>query len=110
MPRKTMKKTQTKASFVRSLPSNTPAKEVVSKAKTAGLSFDERYVYKVRAMAKAGKHKPLGRRPGRPAKLAVAAPAAAETLLRAVAAELGIGRALAILEDQHRQVRRVLGG
>jgi hypothetical protein len=108
MPRrKTVKKTQTKASFVRSLPSNTPAKEVVSKAKTAGLSFDERYVYKVRAMAKASKHKPTGRRPGRPAKLS--ASPAAETLLRAVAAELGIGRALAILEDQHRQVRAVLG-
>jgi hypothetical protein len=48
----------TKASFVRSLPAGTPAKDVVAKAKAAGISLTEDYVYKTHSLDKAkGKKK-----------------------------------------------------
>src|SRR5579859_4856077 len=37
-----------KAAFVRGLPSSTPAKEVVAKARAAGMKLTESYVYNVR--------------------------------------------------------------
>lgn len=55
-PKKTgaKKATMTKADFVRSLPSGTPAKEVVAKAKEAKISLTEDYVYKTRSLDKRG--------------------------------------------------------
>ena len=44
---------QTKADFVRSLPKNLPTKEVVAKAKQAGIKLGEDYVYKVRSRERA---------------------------------------------------------
>lgn len=48
------KKTMSKADFVRSLPNDLPVREVLAKAKEAGLSISETYAYGVRA---AGKNK-----------------------------------------------------
>jgi hypothetical protein len=44
---------QTKADFVRSLPKNLSTKEVVAKAKQAGIKLGEDYVYKVRSRERA---------------------------------------------------------
>ena len=42
-----------KADFIRSLPTDMPAKEVVAKAEKAGISLTEAYVYAIRTAAKA---------------------------------------------------------
>src|SRR3954470_16963106 len=98
-------KKKSKASFVCELPSTTPAKEVVAKAKAAGISLTEGYVYNVRATSKSAKSpKTNGVAASAPrASKAVAAPTArtkrgssVEDLLRAVAAELGLARAIEI--------------
>jgi hypothetical protein len=96
-----MKKKPSKAAFVRSLPATTPAKDVVAKAKAAGLSLTEPYVYNVRATSKAKKSGTRG--PGRPA-----ASQNVESLLRAVASNLGLARSLEILQAEHDRVRRLL--
>jgi hypothetical protein len=93
-----------KAAFVRSLPATTPAKEVVAKAKAAGLSLTEPYVYNVRATSKRATGEPRGRGPGRPA-----ASHGVEGLLRAVASNIGLARSLEILQAEHERVRRLLG-
>jgi hypothetical protein len=66
-----------KSDFIRTLPRELPADQVVAKGKEAGLSFDKNYVYKTRARdAKAGGGPRRG--PGRPpASAAKAAPAPA---------------------------------
>jgi hypothetical protein len=97
-----MKKKPSKAAFVRSLPATTPAKEVVAKAKAAGIKLSEPYVYNVRATSKAKKGGKRG--PGRPAGAQ-----GAEQLLRAIASNLGLARSLEILRGEHERVRRLLG-
>ena len=46
---------QNKAEFIRSLPKDMPAKEVVAKAKLRGTQLTESYVYNTRGLAKLGK-------------------------------------------------------
>ena len=116
---KTAKKIS-KAGFVRSLPANTPAKEVVAKGKAAGIALSEAYVYNVRSTSKASKSGgrksrvvTAGRGPGRPPKAAATHTVhgrGAEELLIAVAAELGLVRAIGILQTEHERVHRLLGG
>jgi hypothetical protein len=105
-----------KAAFVRGLPSSTPAKDVVKLAKAAGIKLGIYYVYNVRRAAKLAAKKPRAASKGP----AVAAPVAvtggsrasttAESLLKAVAAELGLGPALDILQGERARVRAVIGG
>jgi hypothetical protein len=45
-------KTPSKSAFVRGLPASMPAKEVVAKAKSAGLTLSDRYVHVIRSIAK----------------------------------------------------------
>ncbi|MET0390936.1 MAG: hypothetical protein ABW321_33490 [Polyangiales bacterium] len=64
-------KSPSKSAFVRGLPASMPAKEVVAKAKAAGLTLSDRYVHVIRSIAKrAAKngHSPAQgpRRGGRP--------------------------------------------
>jgi len=101
-----------KSDFVRGFSRGTAAKDVVAKAKAAGIKLDIQYVYKLRSRSKSI-----------PRKVAVAraAPVAvtkmktngfhssAEDLLRAVAAELGLGHAMEILQHERAQVTAVLG-
>jgi hypothetical protein len=104
-----------KAAFVRSLPTSTPAKEVVAKAKSQGITLTDAYVYNVRATSKAGKGKKKSSKRGassakrRPLTVKVSGGRGAEDLLRAVAAELGLARAIAVLETEHARVRKLLG-
>ena len=64
-------KAVSKSAFVRGLSTTLPAKEVVAKAKAAGLKISDRYVHVIRSIAKRAGHKGNGaaaspRRGGRP--------------------------------------------
>jgi DNA-binding transcriptional MocR family regulator len=50
--KKSLSKTVSKSAFVRGLPPSMPAKEVVAKAKAAGLTLSDRYVHVIRSIAK----------------------------------------------------------
>jgi hypothetical protein len=102
---KTKSASISKAAFVRSLPASTPAKEVTAKAKSAGLTISEAYVYNVRATSKPKKN---GQRRGASPSRANGSGHGAEELLRALAAEIGLSRALSILQAQRDSVRALL--
>jgi hypothetical protein len=109
-----------KAAFVRAHANLSP-KQIVAKAKTQGLRMAVSYVYNVRAYAKSRKKSPAKRtsapvtthRAPRKAP-AIARPIAtrtsAEDLLRAVAAEIGLGRAIEVLQGERARVHAVLRG
>lgn len=116
MPRKTKTPTQngkmSKADFVRSQPADMPAKEVVAKAKAAGLSISDNYVYTLRYEAKkAGKTPgaPKGAKKNASVKSTRASSNGVEDLLRAAASEIGLSRAIAILQEQQTVLRAALG-
>jgi hypothetical protein len=107
-----------KSDFIRSQPSMA-AKALVAKAKAAGLSIRVNQVYKVRGYdkttAKTKVTKPEAKRAASPAKSApaprpVATRSSVEDLLRAVAAEIGLQRAMEILAGERARVRAVIGG
>jgi len=50
--KKSPAKSPSKSAFVRGLPASMPAKEVVAKAKAAGLTLSDRYVHVIRSIAK----------------------------------------------------------
>lgn len=105
---------QSKAAFVRSLPPGTPAREVVAKAKAEGIPLDVGYVYNVRSTSNASAKKKGAavRAPSHPADGAAHkashGASAAEALLRAIGAELGLGRSIQILETERARVKSVL--
>jgi hypothetical protein len=101
------KPTTTKAAFVRSLPSTIPAKAVVAQAKAAGMKLSTTYVYIVRAAAKENRGLV---RVGRSVPRPIATTSSAESLLRAVAAEIGLGAAIEILAGERARLRAVIGG
>jgi hypothetical protein len=105
-----------KAAFVRSLPASTPAKQVVTLAKAAGIRLDVSYVYnvrgadraarkKTRAAAKAMTSTPTSTNGARPS-----GNSNAETLLKAIGAELGLGKAIEILHGERARVRSIMRG
>src|SRR5580658_4316288 len=99
-----------KAAFVRSLPSDTPAKEVVAKAKALGLALSVNYVYNIRGAAKtAAKNRRVAVRAGAGVPRPIAGAPGAESLLKAVAAEVGLAKAIDILAGERARVRAVLG-
>jgi hypothetical protein len=126
----TARKTATvnKADFVRQHASLSP-KEIVSKAKAAGIELGVTYVYNVRGQDKtAAKNKTVKKgtasKQSTPSSMTrtVASTSkptpsngsrssgSVEDLLKAAAAELGLGRALEILEGERARVRAVMGG
>jgi hypothetical protein len=109
--KRTSRKT-TKADFVRNLPPSTPAKEVIAKAKAAGLSLSKTYVYLVRGHAKTKaptKRRATPARRGASVARPITTMSSAEDLLKAVAAEVGLGRAMVILAGERARLRAVLG-
>lgn len=69
--KKSASKLPSKSAFVRGLPASMPAKEVVAKAKAAGLTLSDRYVHVIRSIAKRAARNGQGgakapRRGGRP--------------------------------------------
>jgi outer membrane receptor for Fe3+-dicitrate len=106
----------TKADFVRKLPTASP-KEIIARAKAEGIKINLDYVYKVRSSSKAGKAKTktetrvaTPRRKGVAVARPIATASSAEDLLRAVAAEIGLARAMEILAAERARVRAVIGG
>jgi hypothetical protein len=105
---------ESKAAFVRSRSHLSP-KEIVEDAKGAGLKLDVGYVYNVRGTAKASAKTKVMRQAARTVRTAgaVARPIStsskAEDLLKALGAELGLGRAIEILAGERARVRAVLG-
>jgi hypothetical protein len=110
------KPVKTKADFVRAHRNLSP-KEVVEQAKVEGIKLDVGYVYNVRGSDKTSRKKKReatrrtttasnGASVPRPA----ASRSSAEDLLRAIAAEMGLGRAMEILAGERARVRAVIGG
>lgn len=114
------KPVKSKAAFVRSLPLSTPAKEVIAQAKAAGISITETHVYGVRAAERAKRKSAAQKGASKPP--AVSAPIVslpssapkvgtkAEALLKAVAAEIGLGHAIEVLQNERARVRALIGG
>jgi len=102
-----------KADFVRSRSHLSP-REVVEDGKAAGIKLDPGYVYNVRGYdaAKRRVTKQAARRAARKG-VAVTRPIAssskAEDLLKALGAEIGLGRAIEILTGERARVRAVIG-
>lgn len=110
MPKKSASKSnakkQTKAAFVRSLPRGMSAKDVIAKGKAAGMSLSAAHVYAIRSGSK--KSKASKRYVATNVGTGAGNKHGAEDLLRAVASELGLGNALAILEAEHSKVQRLI--
>jgi hypothetical protein len=114
---KTPARTKSKADFVRARAHLSP-KEIVEDSKAEGVKFDASYVYRVRAMDKTARKakRPATRTTastiaavnGAPPNAKLRTTSSVEDLLRAVAAELGLGRALEILQGERARVRAVL--
>jgi chemotaxis protein histidine kinase CheA len=118
---------QSKAGFVRSLPRTMPVKDVVAKAKAAGLEISEKYVYGIRADAKpapakssakpAKKAAPAPKKAQAPAAKKPAAPAAEvasgsprEAQLRRLVLELGIARSRKVLDEMEQRLEALIRG
>ncbi len=103
--------TESKADFVRARPHLSP-REVVEDAVAAGVKLDVGYVLNVRGYDKAvARKRRAAMKTG--AKLSATEGGAAspvESLLLAVASEVGLGRAVALLEGERARVRAVIGG
>ena len=103
--------------FILGLPRTLSAKEVLSKAKANGLATSESNVHRVRRLhggkKATAKSAPAAAKPSHVIRVKAktnGVHSSAEDLLRAVAAELGLGHALEILQSQRARVRAVLGG
>jgi hypothetical protein len=117
MPRKkktaTAASTMSKSDFIRAQPADMPAKEVVARAKTAGLSISDNYVYTLRYEAKKQAGKTSGASKGAKKQASASSTKVSssgiEDLLRAAASEIGLSRAISILQEQQNTLRAVLG-
>lgn len=121
----TPSQTPNKSEFIRSQPAELTASQIVAKGKSVGLKFDDNYVHKIRGRAKKGKgarRRSAGAKrravraiPTATARVSGGTPPArvstsAETLLKAIAAELGLGLALEILTAERARVKALLRG
>jgi hypothetical protein len=104
-----------KSAFVRNLPADLSAKEVVAKAKEAGLTLTEAYVYTIRSASKRSSDEPK-RGPGRPkgskSSAKAAAPSAslkdAEAQVMAWIIEHGAPAVTAMIENVKAKLRKLV--
>lgn len=96
--KKTKAKFGAKAEFVRSLPRDTPANDVVAQAAKKGLKLTANYVYTIRSSGSKAKTSKPGPKPGRRA-VASNGMTPAEAQLRDAIADLGLVKATEILES-----------
>ena len=114
-----------KTEFVMSLPLDVPAKDVVAKAKKAGITITSGHVSNIRSVAKSKAKPKLGRpkgstnstnkikgqrRPGRPkgsssSSSTRASSSSAERSFRQHVIELGVGRAEELIDQVKRTIR-----
>jgi len=102
------KPTHSKAAFVRARAHLSP-REIVEDAEAAGLKLDVGYVYNVRGAANPGARRSTERTAPSVTRPITTA-SKVEDLLRAVAAEVGLARAVEVLEAERARVRTVLRG
>lgn len=88
---------QSKAAFVRSLPPNMPAKDVIEKAKAAGHKLSPAYVYVIRSKGSSKGSARVGRKAGRGGRPGRGNGTVAERQLVSAALELGFARAQEVL-------------
>jgi hypothetical protein len=126
MPKKSSKSANakpTKASFVRGIPSSVPAKEVVAKAKAAGMTLSEKHVYVIRSDAKKRSAKNAKKKAAGGAAPKAHAPSAAatksvssngggtnETNFRKLVLALGIPKAKSLVTDVERRLNQLISG
>jgi hypothetical protein len=105
-----MKAGESKADFVRERAHLSP-KEIVEDAKAAGVELSVGYVYNLRGAGTKASKKTTAPSPTTKVASVSAKPGSlsVEDLLRAVAAELGLGRAMEILQGERARVRAVMG-
>lgn len=84
-----------KSAFVREQPLSMTAREVVAAAKAKGITLSDKYVFNIRAKAKAAGKRGPGRPAGRPRK--VNGSSSAETAFVDAALDLGLARASELL-------------
>jgi hypothetical protein len=106
---------KSKAAFVRGLPASTPAKDIVQQAKAHGLSLSINYIYNIRGAAKMAAKKKRAAAKGAPVSTTAngsgpRASASTENLLKAIAAELGLGSAIGILQGERARIRAMISG
>jgi hypothetical protein len=111
----------TKASFVRAIPSSVPAKEVVAKAKAAGMTLSEKHVYVIRSDAKkrSKKRAAKGSAPKAPSaghstlaakSVASSGGSATETTFRKLVLALGIPKSRSLVSDVERRLNQLISG
>jgi hypothetical protein len=109
-----------KAAFIRSLPKDTPAKEVIARAKARGAVLTESYIYNIRGMDKHKANRAKLATSGAYGKSQVARvpaiaegqgkPLTVEELFYAVVAEIGTRKAIHMLMAAHGVVESALSG
>jgi hypothetical protein len=113
MPKAKTAKKQSKSDYIRAQLATLTAPEVVAKAKAAGIKLGVRYVYNVRGAAKVAAKKSRATATSPPVSTVASAGSwsvsqHAETLLRAVAAEIGLGHAIELLHAERTRVHSLL--
>ena len=103
-PRKTR---QNKTAFVKSLPADMSAKEVVDRAKKQGMMLGEKYVYVVRSNARRKTGRPKASTKVAPDSMATSGP---EKEFRRLALELGVKRAELLLSDTKKKIADIIAG
>jgi hypothetical protein len=101
------KKDASKAEFVRGLPEDMPAKNVVEKAKEAGLKLSTAYVYVIRSQARTGGKKSSPSSDGAP-RVAGPRGSGMEAKLIATASEIGLTRSIDLLTREKERVMKLL--
>lgn len=104
--------TPSKAAFVRQLP-NLSAKEVIERARAEGIKLDVGYVYNLRSSGKAAQRRKKPAAKKMPSKYVGASASAStneEQVLKMVAADVGLGRAIEILLAERARVHALLRG
>ena len=103
---------QNKSAFVRNLPPKMPAKEVVARAKKAGIGLSEKYVYVIRSNSHKKRRRP-GRPPGTGNRMAASSGAPSNSVereFRRLAIEIGVRRAEEILGETRKKVALIIAG
>ena len=107
------KKKANKSAFVRSQPEKMPAAQVVAKAKAAGMILNEKYVYNIRAQAraKAGKVGKRGRPKGSTNKATAARSGSGlDAQFISLALDLGLSRAESLLRSVRSSITKAALG
>jgi hypothetical protein len=100
------KKLPSKTGFVKSLPEDTPAKEVVERAKKLGLAIGERYVYVVRSIARRkAKESTNGS-----AEASLSAGTSKEQLFRRLVLDLGVDKVEQLLAEAKKGLAAFVAG